>query len=124
VRGGRNWEGFSNDRKSFHLIMRPIVHQGTAYLSGKIVGETILGLQKSVIASVKHFIGNEQETYRNPEVSITGNGAQSVSANIDDRTMHELYLWPFQDAIKAGAGSVMCSYNRASPDLVPRSRTD
>lgn len=26
--------------------------------------------------------------------------------------MHELYLWPFQDAIHAGAGSVMCSYNR------------
>jgi beta-glucosidase len=26
--------------------------------------------------------------------------------------MHELYLWPFQDAIHAGVGSVMCSYNR------------
>jgi len=35
-----------------------------------------------------------------------------VSSNIDDRTMHELYLWPFQDAIRVGAGSVMCSYQR------------
>jgi beta-glucosidase len=26
--------------------------------------------------------------------------------------MHELYLWPFQDAVHAGVGSVMCSYNR------------
>lgn len=26
--------------------------------------------------------------------------------------MHELYVWPFQDLIYAGAGSVMCSYNR------------
>lgn len=26
--------------------------------------------------------------------------------------MHELYLWPFQDAVKSGVASVMCSYNR------------
>lgn len=26
--------------------------------------------------------------------------------------MHELYLWPFQDALKAGAANIMCSYNR------------
>jgi beta-glucosidase len=68
----------------------------------------VSGMQKSVIASVKHFIGNEQETNRNPSILLQ----PSLSSNIDDRTMHELYLWPFQDAIKAGAGSVMCSYNR------------
>ena len=67
------------------------------------------GIQASVIASVKHFIGNEQETNRNP--SPAGIPA-SVSSNIDDRTMHELYLWPFQDAVRAGAGCVMCSYNQ------------
>jgi beta-glucosidase len=32
--------------------------------------------------------------------------------NIDDRTMHELYLWSFQDAVRAGAACIMCSYNR------------
>ena len=37
--------------------------------------------------------------------------ANALSANIDDRTMHELYLWPFGDAVKAGVASVMCSYN-------------
>lgn len=37
----------------------------------------------------KHFIGNEQESYRNP----TGGDTEAVSSNIDDKTMHELYLW-------------------------------
>jgi beta-glucosidase len=74
---------------------------------------TITGLQKNVIASVKHFIGNEQEENRNMNLPVVGS-SPSVSSNIDDRTMHELYLWPFQDAIKAGAGSVMCSYNRVT----------
>ncbi|KAJ2993877.1 hypothetical protein NUW58_g1704 [Xylaria curta] len=54
-----------------------------------------------------HFIANEQETNRNPE-----GGIAAVSSNIDDKTMHELYLWPFQDAVKAGTGNIMCSYNR------------
>ena len=35
----------------------------------------------------------------------------AFSANLDDRTMHELYLWPFADAVRAGTGSIMCSYN-------------
>ena len=26
--------------------------------------------------------------------------------------MHELYLWPFQDAVRAGSVSIMCSYQR------------
>jgi len=26
--------------------------------------------------------------------------------------MHEFYLWPFADAVKAGTGNIMCSYNR------------
>lgn len=37
---------------------------------------------------------------------------ESLSTNIDDKTMHELYLWPFADAIHAGSASVMCSYQR------------
>lgn len=35
-----------------------------------------------------------------------------LSTNIDDKTMHEMYLWPFADAVRAGVGSVMCSYNQ------------
>lgn len=35
-----------------------------------------------------------------------------MSSNLDDQTMHELYLWPFQDAVKANVAAFMCSYNR------------
>lgn len=38
----------------------------------------------------------------------------SLSSNIPDRALHELYSWPFQDAIHAGAGSVMCAYQRVN----------
>ncbi|GIZ40921.1 hypothetical protein CKM354_000424100 [Cercospora kikuchii] len=99
VTGGRNWEGFSND----------------PYLAGQLVDPAIRGLQENVIASVKHFIANEQETNRNPFVQgllapLGLNLNVSLSSNVDDRPMHELYLWPFYDAVRAGAGSVMCSY--------------
>ncbi|KAI1203373.1 glycosyl hydrolase family 3 N terminal domain-containing protein [Nemania serpens] len=95
VRGGRNWEGFSVD----------------PYLCGVLAAQTVLGIQsQGVITSTKHFIGNEQESYRNP----TGGDTEAVSSNIDDKTMHELYLWPFQDAVHAGTGNVMCSYNRVN----------
>jgi beta-glucosidase-like glycosyl hydrolase len=40
------------------------------------------------------------------------NITESGSSNIDDVTMHELYLWPFADAVRAGVGSIMCSYNQ------------
>ncbi len=63
---------------------------------------------------MKHLIGNEQELYRNPPFLIENSPNNSLSTNIDDKTMHELYLWPFQDAVKAGVGSVMCSYNRVN----------
>ncbi len=35
------------------------------------------------------------------------NITESGSSNIDDVTMHELYLWPFANAVRAGVGSVM-----------------
>lgn len=36
---------------------------------------------------------------------------KAISSNIDDRTLHELYAWPFAEAIRAGVGAVMTSYN-------------
>lgn len=90
ARGGRNWEGMTND----------------PYLAGILGAVTVKGLQESVIACVKHYIGNEQETWRG--VMET----PSYSSNIDDGPMHELYLWPFHDLVEAGAGSVMCSYSK------------
>jgi beta-glucosidase len=86
AQGGRNWEGFGPD----------------PYLTGIAMQETIQGIQGAgVQACAKHYIGNEQELAR-----------ETMSSNIDDRTMHELYLWPFADSVYAGVASVMCSYNK------------
>jgi beta-glucosidase len=77
--------------------------------------DTILGIQsQGVQASAKHFIGNEQETQREPSIGPKGNILPPLSSNIDDRTMHEVYLWPFADSVRAGVASVMCSYNRVN----------
>ncbi|PSK53122.1 Beta-glucosidase 1 [Elsinoe australis] len=95
--GGRNWEGFSPD----------------PYLTGNLFGETIEGIEEAgTQACAKHYIGNEQEIQRNPSTTSNGTVIQAVSSNIDDRTMHEVYLWPFANAVKSGVSSVMCSYQR------------
>lgn len=39
---------------------------------------------------------------------------EAVSSNIDDKTLHEFYLWPFADSVRAGVASVMCSYQRVN----------
>ncbi|KAF4120697.1 Periplasmic beta-glucosidase [Geosmithia morbida] len=90
-KGGRNWEGFGAD---------PVLQA----VAGR---ETVRGVQdQGVIATIKHLIGNEQEMYRmyNPF-------QQGYSSNIDDRTLHELYLWPFAEAVRAGVGAAMTAYN-------------
>jgi beta-glucosidase len=85
-------------------------HAEAAYLCGTLAGETVRGMQEAgVTAATKHYIANEQETNRNPFGDV-----EAFSANIDDKTLHELYLWPFANAVHAGAGSIMCSYNRVN----------
>ncbi|KAJ5380547.1 uncharacterized protein N7496_002975 [Penicillium cataractarum] len=98
---GRTWEGFAAD----------------PYLTGVCMEETINGMQDAgVQANAKHFIANEQETQRNPTYAPDANATtyiqDSVSANIDDRTLHEIYMWPFANAVRANVASAMCSYNR------------
>lgn len=96
--GGRNWEGFSPD---------PV-------LTGNMMAKTVEGIQDAgVIACAKHFIGNEQEHFRQGSQD-NYTVSDSISSNIDDKTMHELYLWPFADAVRAGVGSLMCSYNQVN----------
>lgn len=94
--GGRNWEGFGSD---------PV-------LQGIAAAETIKGIQsEGVIATAKHYIFNEQEHFRQAnEWGLS----HAISANVDDRTLHELYLWPFADSVRAGVGSIMCSYQQAN----------
>ena len=72
-------------------------------LAGELLAERTRGTQsQKVMASIKHFAGNEQETNR-----MGGN------SQIDERTLRELYLLPFEIAVQQGQpASVMCSYNR------------
>ncbi|GJC89550.1 putative beta-glucosidase M [Colletotrichum liriopes] len=94
ARGGRNWEGLSSD----------------PYLAGVGMGAITRGIQDAgVIATPKHWLLNEQEYRR--RVSDLG---EAISSNVDDRTLRELYVWPFMDSLKEGAASVMCSYQRAN----------
>ena len=85
------------------------------YLTGALIAPTIQGIQGAgVIATTKHLILNEQEHFRQVGES-TGRGyniTETLSSNVDDKTMHEVYLWPFADAVRAGTGAVMCSYQQ------------
>ncbi|MDE6449165.1 MAG: glycoside hydrolase family 3 C-terminal domain-containing protein, partial [Muribaculaceae bacterium] len=72
------------------------------YLTGEMAAEYISGVQdRGVIATVKHFAGNNQEWSRH-----------HASSDIDERTLHEIYFPAFRKAVqKAGVGAVMDSYN-------------
>ena len=83
---GRGWEAFGED----------------PYLAGVTATEVIKGIQsKGVIASLKHFVGNDQETYR-----------KASSSNMDMPTLMDIYVEPFYRAIRYGhVGSIMAAYN-------------
>ncbi|KAA8643347.1 beta-glucosidase [Aspergillus tanneri] len=90
--GGRNWESFGSD---------PV-------LQGVAAAETIRGIQSNgVMATAKHYVLNEQEHFRQPfEWGI----ASALSSNIGDRALHEVFVWPFAESIRADVASVMCAY--------------
>jgi beta-glucosidase len=83
---GRNFEYFGED----------------PFLTSRITVNYIEGVQsQGVIATVKHFIANDAEYDRMQE-----------NALIDERTLREIYLPPFEAAVKeAHVGAVMDSYN-------------
>ncbi|MFP9138672.1 beta-glucosidase H [Devosia sp. XGJD_8] len=87
VTNGRNFECYSED---------PI-------LSGDLAVAYIVGLQgQGIGATIKHFAGNESEIERT-----------TISSEIDERSLREIYLIPFEWAVKkAHTWGVMSSYNR------------
>jgi beta-glucosidase len=71
-------------------------------LTARIGAAYVRGLQRSGVgATVKHFVGNDSETQR-----------MTVDVRIDDRTLRELYLAPFEAIVRdEGAWAVMAAYN-------------
>ncbi|WP_434445436.1 glycoside hydrolase family 3 C-terminal domain-containing protein [Lentzea sp. E54] len=83
--GGRHFECFSEDP----LLTARL---GVAYVRGVQAG--------GVAAAPKHFVANETETDR-----------LTHDVEVDERTLRELYLAPFEAAVEAGAWAVMSAYN-------------
>ena len=87
VTNGRNFECYSEDPE----------------LAADLAVAYITGLQgNGVAATVKHFIGNESEIERT-----------TINSAIDERTLREVYLRPFEAAVKqADVWGIMSSYNK------------
>ncbi|WP_370676125.1 beta-glucosidase [Pleomorphomonas sp. PLEO] len=95
---GRNFECYSEDPHVTATL-------ATAYVTG---------LQKGGVgATVKHFVGNESEIQRT-----------TMSSDIGDRALREIYLPPFEAAVKtAGTYAVMSSYNRLNGTFTSEHKT-
>ena len=92
---GRNFEYYSED----------------PYLTGELAYNFVQGVQKhNVGVCVKHYVANNQETRR-----------MSISANIDETTLREIYLYAFEKVIEANPISIMSSYNKVNGEYVGES---
>lgn len=84
--GGRNFECFSED---------PV-------LTARMAEAYITGVQANQVACcLKHLVCNDSEFERH-----------TISSEVDDATLREMYLVPFETGAAAGVWSIMASYNR------------
>jgi beta-glucosidase len=83
--GGRNYEYYGED----------------PYLSSRLAVNYVKGMQSlGTIATLKHFIGNEQEFVRH-----------ILNVNIGERALHEIYLAPFKAALEEGGALAVMTGN-------------
>jgi beta-glucosidase len=92
---GRNFEGYGED----------------PYLTGRLGVAYIKGVQgEGVIPSVKHFAANNEEFERH-----------RIDAQIDERTLHEIYLPAFKAAVQEGdVWTVMSPTTRSTACIAPK----
>ena len=97
---GRTFEGYGED----------------PWLSSRLAVRWIQGAQsQGVIGNVKHFAPNSQEGAPPgaPPLASAVGGRFIVDARVDPRALREIYLPPFEAAVKeADVGTIMCAYNR------------
>jgi beta-glucosidase len=95
--GGRTFECYSEDPE----------------LSGALAAAYVQGVQSHDVAvTVKHFVCNDTEIER-----------MTVDVQIDDRPLRELYLRPFERAVKeGGAWGIMSSYNKLNGEHTAQHR--
>jgi beta-glucosidase len=115
------WEAFYKQR---NVVLAPGLASGRTPLSGRnneyfgedpllsglLAAANIRGIEDdtppdvAVQANLKHYLANEQELDR-----------QTSSSNMDERTLMQIYVLPWEIAIKEGdPGSVMCSFNQVN----------
>lgn len=101
--GGRGWENFSPD----------------PYLTGVGSYYSVKGIQDAgVAATSKHYVAYEQETFRNvyggggtPNSGFGSNEQLPIDSILGNQVEHELYSWPFAEAVRAGTSWIMTGYN-------------
>jgi beta-glucosidase len=96
------------------------------YLTGALGAAYVRGVQRNVVAMVKHFVVNNFETGRTGSGWPPSDRGPAVDIRVSRRALEEIYFPPFRRALlEAGARSVMGSYNQVNgcyacqnPDLL------
>jgi beta-glucosidase len=84
--GGRNFECFSEDPE----------------LTARMAAAYVDGVQSAGVACcVKHFVCNDSEFERH-----------TISSLVDEAVLREVYLWPFEEAVRSGVWAIMAAYNK------------